>query len=999
MSTINSSQYYGAIKAYVQNPVTAHYKTLDMIVQLFEGADIDMDPSNPFIFALDCTAVNTAIVIEEHATSMRQLHPAAATDPEDLYRHMSDKDYVGRFALPASANFIVAIDMLDLDGLLVEDPITKIRQVIIPRNTYFQVAGYKFSLEYPISIRKYPNSGYTVLQVGGQTSPLTPLATNNIEYDVITANNGIKYLRFEVPTKQFFITSQTTTVTYVSGRYHAFEFEDEFVLARAFIQNPLTKIWRELGVTHNQQTFDSDNPTVAVRVIKQTIRFEIPHVFIHHTDANKAIRGKVRFDVYTTRGAITVDLKSQPLQNFTAVWHAIDDADWGKESTALKEIRNIAVRSDDLVSGGRSALMFSELKDRVMRNSLGRQNLPITSAQTDTQLVDLGYEIHTHIDTVTDRVFHGCKPAPMPTNPTLLTAASVGIQTLSTRVDEAVHCPGVYQRGSITTLTSGALYRNVGGVLSLVGLVERNELSACDPPARAKLVNERSYFYSPFYYVLDASNITFEVRTYHLDAPQIVSKAFEMENTSSVYQASFTAQHGVQVYDENGQHGYKIQITTKSNAAFKELYSTNLLVGEDFTTIQNRDRQNVSVQLSFLPKNKSERVYLEATLVHVDIMTLERTYEFRLTTDFIVDQDDFIEWTGLPTGTTGDPCRTELRTAFDITVVVKAALTGRYSRTQMDSVAKMDKFAESQAIVWEKLDIRFGVPTKSLWCQSRSNVAAVSYRTYPQDIELRYEDDVYQMDSETGRLMTFDSSGRLNKTILHRRGEVVKVGGEIQYRHRKGDVVLDPQGNPIPTQDYKNQLMRYVDMLMVEGAYFFATEAITTAYRHYLRDIMVKWIVDELPVFQSQMLEKTGIYFFPKCTSGPLTIITPFNTQAVIDSAQSITVVLHVPPTVYANDALRQTLARQAVKIIDSEFKKQLVSVSEIERTMKATYGEDVVNIELGGVTGQTNYPVLTVLDATRRLGIRKRLVAYPDGTLVVEEDVTVRFTSHGFNR
>jgi hypothetical protein len=92
MTTINSKDFYGQLSIYRNNPIRAHHKTLDILTQLLDGADVDMDPLSPFVWALDCTAVNTAMFLDEHATCVRRLYPSAAQTPDDLYRHMSDKD-------------------------------------------------------------------------------------------------------------------------------------------------------------------------------------------------------------------------------------------------------------------------------------------------------------------------------------------------------------------------------------------------------------------------------------------------------------------------------------------------------------------------------------------------------------------------------------------------------------------------------------------------------------------------------------------------------------------------------------------------------------------------------------------------------------------------------------------------------------------------------------------------------------------------------------------
>ena len=95
------------------------------------------------------------------------------------------------------------------------------------------------------------------------------------------------------------------------------------------------------------------------------------------------------------------------------------------------------------------------------------------------------------------------------------------------------------------------------------------------------------------------------------------------------------------------------------------------------------------------------------------------------------------------------------------------------------------------------------------------------------------------------------------------------------------------------------------------------------------------------------------------------------------------------------NSELRDSLTKDAVRIIDSEFKKNTVAISNIEAEQGRAFGEDVLGIEVSGLGGSSNYQTLSMLSIGDRLSIRKRLTAQPDGKLIVEEDVTVEFIQH----
>jgi hypothetical protein len=538
------------------------------------------------------------------------------------------------------------------------------------------------------------------------------------------------------------------------------------------------------------------------------------------------------------------------------------------------------------------------------------------------------------------------------------------------------------------------LYRNKNGITQIVSKQEYDELYASPASQRAKLVTERNYHYSPFYYVLDATSATFEVRPYQLDTPKIITKSFISENFTSGYQSSISHAYGVFLYEDKdadgntSDQGYLIELKTKSNSEFKKL-----------------DDDQIAIQISFQPTNKVNPVFLMGTWVETDILNRERTFQFKLSSRFDISIDDELSFTSFSDKESASKTKAALIQKFNVFIlvyeklVVGRAVAGVYEPSKMDdAIGKFQLPSNSKPMVLaqESIKIEFGKSLKNLWCQSRSNVAEVMYQTYSDNVQALYKEDTYACDSSTGFKFKFDEKGKLVTGLLHKKGDpIFDNDGKPVYEYIKGDTVYE-NGAPVPIKGYKRYLTRFIDIFTIEGAYYFATDTITNDYKTLLRDAFTSWITTELAEFENHLLEQTRIYFNPKSNAGNIRVLTPGNLEATIESAQSLKVKLHVPPTTYNDYQLRDALTRSTVMVVDTSFQSKIVAVSDIEQALKLKYKGDVLNIELQGVTGDSGYAMVTVLEEAKRLGIKKRLVALPDGVLTVEEDISVQFIEHG---
>jgi uncharacterized membrane protein YcaP (DUF421 family) len=116
---------------------------------------------------------------------------------------------------------------------------------------------------------------------------------------------------------------------------------------------------------------------------------------------------------------------------------------------------------------------------------------------------------------------------------------------------------------------------------------------------------------------------------------------------------------------------------------------------------------------------------------------------------------------------------------------------------------------------------------------------------------------------------------------------------------------------------------------------------------------------------------------------------------AMISAGQAFQVDLYVSKQVHSNEELREQLKATTIRVISEALKKSSVALSAISESLRQAYGTDVKDVQLAGLEGSQNITSLTVLDEGERCSIRKRLVAQPDDSLIVQEDVTINFIRH----
>ena len=970
MSVINVASRLANISRYKYNPSAIQRDALLIAAQAVEGGVEFVDPTNPFILAMETTAVNTAAFMVENEVLNRRQYPIAALTPADLYLHMSDKDYLNRFAVPTTAVITMLIRKDELINSMVLDNTPGVYKITIPRNTFFTVADTIFSMQYPIDIRQQLHGGLQAVHDARVVSPLLSLTTNIVDMEERKDPSGISFMELQIPVTQFKITSRFVDVTAVSGFTTNVELTQEYHYARVFLQ--LTNgTWKEILTTHTDQIYDPNTPTVVLQVLPDKLQVKVPVIYT----TTQQIRGKLRIDVYETKGNVNLLLKDYSPNDYSATFLAIDTIDKTPHVAALKNIRTFVMYSMSQTTGGRSGLTFEELRERVISHSIGPQVIPITSAQLSVTLLDKGYDVVRNIDTITNRVFQATKAMPAPSDDRLITAAAASINTSTLRFNKLRDAYGVIINSQGATLTPKALYKIENGITTIVPKDDYNSLISLTNAQKAEAFTASTYLYTPFHYVLDISEATFGARAYYLDNPTVLAKNFVAENASTGLQVSVDNTYSL----ERINAGYRLTISTRSNKAYRDLPDGNCFA-----------------QLSFKTPDQSVTAFLlgvQSTRLSEDN---ERIYVFDMATDFSIMSDHSLDQNSFTFSPTELTTRCALEQEFNICFIVNTPMPIGTSGTNIDQQLGFFQLpAGSVGVSWERLQMRFGHHLDALWVQSRTVLDATAYRTYDQDVLAYYKQDIYEYDS-TGSFFELDADGELKYNILHLQGDqIFEPNGDPVYAHRAGDHILDNSDKPIPIVSGDDGLVRYVDLFLVEAAYRFATTNACITYREQLTSNVVNSIITDLAMITENLLDKSKIYYYPKVTQGNILVMALNGIEIKIPAGQAFKVTLHIPEATKYNIELLEDLKKTTVRLLDTQVKERNVSISNIIKLLLVQYSTDVINVSIEGLGGSANYDTLTVLEDAARLALRKRLVTQPDDQLVVEEDVTFNIIVH----
>ncbi len=963
------SELMGLIDAARYNPNAIQRAVIDQLERTYAGELEIIDPMNPFVFLTEAAATIGATQMLQAAVLNRRQYPENAQSYSDLYHHMSDADYLGRFATPATVKMNLILGKDELIRRAVPIGTGNVRKLTIPRHTAFKVADTYFTMQYPIDIRVMGHGGLQVVYDGSKDSPLYALESNKVSWTVENYNlDRMDFINIEIPVHQFRIDTFNVSLNGTSRFRKSYNLVDKFYHCRVFMADRQGN-WSEINTTHSDQVFDPLKPTALLQVVDNLLTVELPQVYYSTGLANT----ELRIDVYTTKGPMELPLQTYESNSFTAKFIDLDKDDNGIYVAPLLAMTTIGVMSTDTVTGGSNGLSFEELRERITRNTKGANDLPVTPAQISSRLTDMGYNSVLYVDHVTERIFMATRALPKPSNGDVTSGAGAMMGMLSSTVNNLLTYDSVVDNGTRFTIMPSMLYRNNNGVLIAVDDDQRQVLGGLTNDQLVTNVNNNEYLYSPLHYVLDIGENAFVSRPYYLDNPVIKNKYFIEDNdttgigvNSSIHAISRTS------------NGWRILVQTDTDDSYKEL-----------------DDDKVYMQLCFKPVGENDLAYLNGTLIGKNPDTNERIFEFLINTNWDIDGNDNL---GVTSFTMYEDVprvvNTPLQTNFDIIYVAAdhnpVGLTSSWIDTQLGRHLLPDNVT---GIYYERLTISLGESMSGLWNRARTVIGTEDYERYEEDVLATYAEDVYLLDN-TGTREIVMNDGVPEFVLLHSKGDTVMDGnGNPVVLHYQGDIKVDENNRPIVISE--RDIVRQMDLFLVDGVYYFATGDIEQTYAKSIPETLVGWLKTHIRPMSAKLLEKTKLYLHPRATVGFVDVVIGDNLKRKVLAAQELEVTFHVSNTVYKDLALRGSIEARSTEVIAELLTKSLVVRDEILSKIKAVVGTDIISVEVTGLGGAGNYTTITMVDDSGRLCIGKQLVNSPDGSLIVQDSIQFTFVRH----
>jgi len=186
--------------------------------------------------------------------------------------------------------------------------------------------------------------------------------------------------------------------------------------------------------------------------------------------------------------------------------------------------------------------------------------------------------------------------------------------------------------------------------------------------------------------------------------------------------------------------------------------------------------------------------------------------------------------------------------------------------------------------------------------------------------------------------------GKLSMKLLHAKGEVVTVDGEVVYEHTVGSVVM-VDGEPVIKD--QREILRQVDIFMIDGAFRFATSPIDIAYVKSLAGSVISYLNDDVKPISTQLLERTELFFYPTAQLGNISVVVGNGIIQNIPATLSFTVKFYLNEVNYNDLSLRTSLSNTAKEVIASVLKGTTVTVESIQSKIKTIAGTDIIGVDV----------------------------------------------------
>lgn len=947
-----SKEFTDKLIVFSKNPSSIIQGSLDLLESVLDGNDV-VDATSPFMFLLENCAVVTASAIASGESVTRSLYPVLAQSEDELYHHMTDTDFKDRFSLPSKVDITVWLPLNQLIANSVPNDNGLGSHLTLPVDTRVHYNDLTFSLNYPIRISLLAHGNIQCTYDLTIESPLEKLASNIVESAKLEYLNE-SYLELILPMWQFAIDSITYTLSGLTNFKNTLHFKDDFYTARVYLDFG-DNIWKEIRTTYSTKVYDRTVPTATLTVLKDSVIVKLPDIY-HSTDQ---VGLAIRVDVYTTKGALSDDLSMVSKSDFSATWSNIDSYASNDALAPVDSNSDMVIYSTDTLKGGRNKLTLEELREKIIYR-VGSRNAPIRRGDIEIGLKELGYSVQLIRDNVSDRVYLASKDLPKRLRdgletPILATNTNV-IFDIGKGLSNLTHKKSIIYNTNRSTITSNAVYKYENGNVTYLSDLELDILDNLSVSDRGDFLNNGSYMYSPFHYVVYRTDVTIKTKGYYLGKPVVSKTNVIAVNNKETVSISTTY----------------IDITLKDNVIKIRLTGTLTATAS-----------NLQCQLRYRDSKLGLISYLDGD---VTVTGNAVTTIFTLNSTMDITEKDYIE-THSMSNLAGDllSVYVPLELSVDVFYFMDGDSTNR--STLFDTSFRSN--GGVVALTYENVTFKIGTSLDHLYIPSRDILGTVEYEKYTEDEPATYKEDVY-LNNDIGHEFVENNDGTVTFTKLHSSGDVMHdPDGLVLYNHVVGDLILDVNGNGIPVTN--PVINKEIGITMFSAMYNYATSDTSVLYRDSIPENVIKYLENDIAKSAGNLHERTELYYKPKGTLDKVTVRLGGGTETVIENSLSFSIVYLLTSEGFNNTEIRSTLNIITRSIISEHITNSTISLSELSAELSEINKNVVKGIDIKRF-GDDEFSLVKLLDNSTAFNIPEVVVMLPDGTLDVTDGVDISF-------
>ncbi len=961
-NTITSDILLQNMLNFKSNPNLVQQYILNYLQGITNGQIDIVDPTNPFVFLLEASTINSAAAIQESIIATQRLYPSLARTTKDLYLHMDNTDYIDIFSTPAKANFTFLINKQELINNAIPVPNQPYSQVTIPANTYSTAGQYTFTMLYPINILYYTNGSILVTIDPSRPNPLQELGSLIIAHTHIVDPSGTEWIQFNLEISQFVITSNQYTLTQNEYFQETIDYSNLFYYCRVFYLDETQVNWVEIDTTYTDQVFNPTIPTALIQVLNGSIQVNIPQIYYD----NNLIQSNIRIDIYTTLGDIDVNMASYNVDQYTNVFTAINSYEITNYVNAMANISYL-LYSTDIATDGSNGVTFAQLKALKVNNALNGRLLPITNAQAQAYTQYQGFTLNPNVDVVTDRQFKAIQRPPASNNSFLVPSLNTSMISVIVDTTAVSGDNKVLQNGSVLIITPETVLLNQNGQVVFLTSSQRQQLTNLTSTNLVNQFNSVNYLYTPFYYMVNNATNEFIVRAYWMNNPSMSQLNYVSDNATTdhiVSTQSFTI--------AKTSTGFLVTLVNTGDSAYLAL-----------------DPSLVFCQLAFQPYGQNTYAYMTEYAQPTQASGGGFIFQFQITTNFYFDINNTIDLDSFslplyPNVT----IRSNLLQNMNILYGINETNVGYVPDNAQLNIFN-NKFTSSNATVItnETINIQFGTYLNNLWTKATLIQSTPQILTYQNDVPMLYDTPVFSTNPITGSILDI-SSGEVSFNVLHNIGDpVLDANGNPIFAHYAGDPVMDENGKPITINNGVEQYI--VEMVFYDGAYRIATDPNVTTYVQSATNTMVEWATTTMDEIDDNLFEQTSILYSPTNTNTVLNCTVDGQTSVVLNANLSPTINIYLSAQDYQNTNLQNQLSISAINVVRSYLLNTSLSKAELIDLLLAALS-NVVTISVTGFFD--NYGYVQIVDPKDTFILER--INYLESTNVigVKENINVLF-------